>query len=140
MSNRPKTTFYKNFPVNVWGLSVLIGSILFGIFLLSGKDSIADENEFLSAFLVLVLFAGVFSWPTFLLCFFALRYFTRKGMQPAYIFGLTYTLALLGIFATVLFFEEDIFEDGLLVASLISYIIGFTISFFLLTSKISKRS
>jgi hypothetical protein len=124
-----KTSLNKTFPVNVWGLSTLIGSVFF-LFILISKFIVKDPDEILAALLLLVLFAGVFSLPTFLICYFSIKYLSRKGIPIRNIRVGVYFLAMTGILLTVIFFEPNIFKESILLIGLTCYIIGFTISFF----------
>lgn len=124
-----KTSLNKAFPVNAWGLSTLIGS-LFYLFILISKFLIKEPSEIFAALSLLILFAGVFSLPTFLICYFAIKYLSKKGVSIRSIRIKVYFLALIGVLLTVIFFEPDIFKESILLFGLTCYITGLTISFF----------
>ena len=121
--------FNKAFPVNVWGLSILIGSVCFS-FVLITKSFIQEPGDLFQALMLLVLFAGVFSCPTFILCYLLIRYLSGKRRSFKSIRIGAYMLALTGIISTAIFFVPTIFEESVLLIGLISYIAALTISFF----------
>jgi hypothetical protein len=126
-----KTSLNKAFPVNVWGLSTLLGSLLF-LFILISKFLVKEPDELFAALSLLVLFAAVFSLPTFLICYFAIKYFSKKGMPIKNIRIWVYFTALITILLTATFLLPDVFKERILLIGLTCYITGFTISFFLL--------
>jgi len=125
-----KIILNKSFPVNVWALSLLIGSILFT--LISFFTFFTEEDLSLSWKMVLLLmfFAGVFSWPTFMLCYFLLRYLSKKDISLKSLRLIVYLTAVVGILATSFFFYSEFLQDKLSVLALISYLGALTFSFF----------
>ncbi len=129
MDNNNKTPINKSYLFNVWGLSILIGSVLFLFFLIS-SFIVKEPGELVPALMALALFAGVFSWPTLFLCYFFIRKLAEKGTPARSIRANIYTLALTGILVTALFFDPGIFEEPVALLGLTCYIAGLTISIF----------
>ena len=128
----PNTTINYRFPLNVWGRSLLLGSIAAGIMFVVDMNS--EENGpsiIFAAIFIFLLFAGMLSWPTFLVCYFSIRQLDRKDMPVQKKRLILYAIMMGGLLGTLFFFfETEVFSNIDFAIGAVSYTAAFTLSFF----------
>lgn len=124
--------YNKTFPVQVWGLSILIGSVVFALILLS-NFIIDGPDEVFKTVMILALMACTLSWPSFIATYFLIKKLVKKGESVKTVKAWGYCISVTGLSLTFLFFEPGLFEDKIILTGLICYIAAITFSYFIVS-------
>lgn len=130
----------KSYPVNCWGLSLIIGSVLFTIVLLVGFYTPETPVRVIQLLLLILLFSGAFSWPTFLACYFLLRYYRHKEIRATAIRWRIFGFAAGGLLLTYFCFLRDVAPAAHTIAGVLSFLAALCYSVFTLPLTVHEEN